>query len=87
MWLPAAICYRLLHIFFFFGDGNYSDPSSLVMEIIYTNISDPYSSTICDNKYFITFINDFSRYGYLYLIKEKFETLEKFKILKNEVEK
>ena len=40
-----------------------------------------------DFQYFITFIDDFSRYGYVYLIKYKSEALEKFKEFRNEVEK
>ena len=35
---------------------------------------------------FITFIDDFSRYGYIYPIKERSEALNKFKIFKDEVE-
>ena len=37
--------------------------------------------------YFITFIDDFSRFGYLYLMKYKSKTFEKFKEFINEVEK
>ena len=58
-----------------------------VLEIIHKDVSGPYSLTICGNKYFLTFIDDFSRYGYVFLIKEKSEVLEKFKIFKLEVEK
>lgn len=58
-----------------------------ILEIIHTHISDPLSPTIWGNKSFITFIDEFSRHGYLYLIKEKSEALEKFKIFKTEVEK
>ncbi|KAG8473016.1 hypothetical protein CXB51_034911 [Gossypium anomalum] len=36
--------------------------------------------------YFITFTDDFSRYGYVYLMSHKSEDLEKFKELKNEVQ-
>ena len=35
---------------------------------------------------FITFTDDYSRYGYIYPIKERREALDKFKILKAEVE-
>ena len=35
---------------------------------------------------FITFTDDYSRYGYIYLIKERSEALNKFKIFKAEVE-
>ena len=35
---------------------------------------------------FITFTDDYSRYGYIYLIKEISEALDKFQIFKVEVE-
>jgi hypothetical protein len=35
---------------------------------------------------FITFTDDYSRYGYIYPIKERSEALDKFKIFKTEVE-
>ncbi|KAK8656818.1 hypothetical protein V6N13_098753 [Hibiscus sabdariffa] len=37
-------------------------------------------------QYFITFTDDFSRYGYIYLMHHKSEALEKFKEFKNEVQ-
>ncbi|GKE09051.1 retrotransposon protein, putative, ty1-copia subclass [Tanacetum coccineum] len=36
--------------------------------------------------YFITFTDDFSRCGYVYLLKHKHEVFETFKVFKNEVE-
>ena len=38
-------------------------------------------------KYFISFINDYSRYMYIYLLHNKSEALDVFKIFKAEVEK
>ena len=38
-------------------------------------------------EYFITFIDDYSRYRYVYLLKHKSEALENFKNYKIEVEK
>lgn len=38
------------------------------------------------NKYFITFIDDCSKYCYVYLLKSKDEAIEKFILFKNEVE-
>ena len=37
-------------------------------------------------RYFLTFTNDLSRYGYVYLMKHKSETFEKFKQFQSEVE-
>jgi hypothetical protein len=38
-----------------------------------------------DFQYFITFTDDFSRYGYIYLMRHKSESFEKFKEFQNEV--
>ena len=37
-------------------------------------------------EYFVTFTDDYSRYGYIYLLKYKSESVEKFKEFKLEVE-
>ena len=37
--------------------------------------------------YFITFTNNYSRYCYVYLMKYKSESFERFKEFRNEVEK
>ena len=36
--------------------------------------------------YFLTFLDDLSRYGYIYLMKHKSKTFEKFKEFQSEVE-
>ena len=38
-------------------------------------------------EYFITFTDDYSRYGYVYLMKKKYEALDKFKEFKADSEK
>ena len=38
-------------------------------------------------EYFITFIDDYSRYGYIYLMRRKSEAFEKFKEYRAETEK
>ena len=60
--------------------------SSDILEIIHTDICslDIDSSR---QKYFITFIDDYSRYMYLYLLQHKNEALDAFKVFKAEVEK
>ena len=37
--------------------------------------------------YFITFTDDLSRYGYIYLMKHKFKSFEIFKQFRNEMKK
>ena len=52
------------------------------LEIIHTDICGPFTSAILGGyKYFITFIDHFSRYGYILLIQEKSEALDMFKHL------
>ena len=56
--------------------------------LIHTDVSGLMSMHARDGFiYFITFINDYSQYGYLYLMRYKFEAFEKFKEFKNDVEK
>ncbi|CAL9006938.1 unnamed protein product, partial [Prunus brigantina] len=58
-----------------------------VLEIIHTDICGPFPNPTHDGfTYFITFTDDFSRFGHVYLIKEKSSALDMFKIYKAEVE-
>ena len=51
-----------------------------LVELIHTDVCGPMSSTARGGfQYSITFTDDLSRYGYVYLIKHKYETFEKFK--------
>lgn len=60
--------------------------SSSLLELIHTDISGPYPIGITRHKSFITLVDDHSRYMYLFLIKDKSESLEMFKTFKAEVE-
>ncbi|CAL2240845.1 unnamed protein product [Prunus armeniaca] len=61
--------------------------SEKLLEIIHTDICGPFPTQTHDGfKYFITFTDDFSRYGYVYLISEKSKALDMFKVYKAEVE-
>jgi len=54
--------------------------------LVYTNICDPFPVASWNgHRYFITFIDDYSRYEYLYLIHEKSQSLDMLKIYKTEV--
>ncbi|GJR63509.1 retrotransposon protein, putative, ty1-copia subclass [Tanacetum coccineum] len=58
-----------------------------LLGIIHTDVCGPlrHVSRQCAS-YFITFTDDYSRYGYVYLLKHKHEVFETFKVFKNEVE-
>src|SRR5664279_3486147 len=58
-----------------------------LLELVHTDVYGPMSTTTRGGfHYFITFTDDFSRYGYVYLMKHKSETFEEFKEFQNEVE-
>ena len=59
-----------------------------VLDLVHRNLCMPMSTSARGGyKYFITFIDDYSRYGYIYLMHHKSEAFEKFKEYKAEVEK
>ena len=56
--------------------------SSNVLELIHTDICGPFPTASWNGQqYFITFIDNYSRYGYLYLIHKKSQLLDVFKKL------
>nr|GEY83903.1 hypothetical protein [Tanacetum cinerariifolium] len=56
-----------------------------LLGIIHTNVCGPLKHVSRQGaSYFITFTNDYSRYGYVYLLKHKHEVYETFKVFKNE---
>jgi hypothetical protein len=60
--------------------------NSGVLEIIHTDIYDPFNVRSVDGfNSFVTFTDDFSRYCYIYPIREQSEMLDKFKIFKAQV--
>nr|GEZ18669.1 retrotransposon protein, putative, Ty1-copia subclass [Tanacetum cinerariifolium] len=59
-----------------------------LLGLIHTNICGPFKIMSRQGVYyFVTFTDDFSRYGYVYLLKHKHEVFETFKVFQKEVEK
>ena len=59
-----------------------------LLELKHSDVCGPMSTTARGGyQYFVTFTDDLSRYGYIYLMRHKSETFEKFKEFQNEVEK
>ena len=56
-----------------------------ILEIMHTDICYPVMDML-GQKYFTTFIDDYSRYMYVYLLRNKYEALDAFKVFKVEVE-
>ena len=58
-----------------------------LLEVIHSDVCGPMSVEASGGyHYFLTFTDDLSRYGYIYLMKHKSETFEKFKEFPSEVE-
>ena len=58
-----------------------------LLELMYSDICELNGMlTRGDNRYFITFIDDYSRYTYIYLLKHKDEAFHAFKVYKAKVE-
>ena len=58
------------------------------LELIHSDVCGPLNVQARGGyEYFVTFIDDYSRYGYAYLMQRKSETFEKFKDFKAEAEK
>ncbi|GKB28318.1 zinc finger, CCHC-type containing protein [Tanacetum coccineum] len=58
-----------------------------VLELIYNDLCDLHATpSLGNNKYFVTFIDDASRFCYVYLLYTKDEALDKFKVFKIKVE-
>jgi hypothetical protein len=56
-----------------------SERASDLLRLVHTDVCGPMSSVARGSfQYFITFTNDFSRYGYIYLMRHKSESFEKF---------
>ena len=64
----------------------FPERASDLLELIHTDVCGPMISTAKGGfQYFITFTDDLSRYDYVYLMRHKSETFEKFKEFQNEV--
>ncbi|GJT59530.1 retrotransposon protein, putative, ty1-copia subclass [Tanacetum coccineum] len=58
-----------------------------LLGLIHTDVCGPFRIVSREGaSYFITFTDDFNRYGYVYLMKQKHEVFETFKVFQNEVE-
>ncbi|KAJ9535931.1 hypothetical protein OSB04_un000899 [Centaurea solstitialis] len=67
--------------------NNENERATDLLEIIHTDVCGPFSHVARGGyRYFITFTDNFSRYGYVYLMRHKSETFEKFKEYQNEVQ-
>nr|GEX57389.1 hypothetical protein [Tanacetum cinerariifolium] len=58
-----------------------------LLGLIHTDVCGPFKIVSRQGaSYFVTFTDDYSRYGYVYLVKHKHEVFETFKVFQKEVE-
>ena len=64
-----------------------SERASELLGLIHTDVCGPMNSVARGGfQYFITFTDDLSRHGYIYLMRNKAESFERFKEFQNEVQ-
>ena len=69
----------------FVGHG---ERATNLLVLVHTDVCGPFDMLTRGNfVYFIIFIDDLSRYGYVHLMRHKSEAFEKFKEFRHEVEK
>ena len=79
-----------MHILFNWKDDKFpihrkGERAKDLLALIHTDVCGPLNIPARGGFQYFIFTNDFSRYGYVYLMKHKSETFEKFKELNNEV--
>ena len=64
------------------------EQASDILGLVHTDVCGPMNTNARGGfRYFITFTDDLSRYGYVYLMRYKSDSFEMFKRYRNEVEK
>ena len=68
--------------------SGYGERTSELLGLVHTDVYDPMTTEARGGySYFITFTDDLSRFGYVYLMKYKFDAFDKFKEYQSMVEK
>ena len=57
------------------------------MELVFSDVWGPACESIGRYKYYVSFIDDFSKFTWIYLLKHKFEVFQKFRDFHNLVER
>jgi GAG-pre-integrase domain len=79
----SCLCGKMTKVSF----SKKGERTSDLLAIIHTDVCGPMSTyTRNGDPYFITFTDDYSRYGYVYLMRHKSKSFEKFKEFMTEVE-
>jgi hypothetical protein len=61
--------------------------SEFPLQLVYTDVWGPAPESIGRKKYYVSFIDDFSKFTWVYLIKFKSEVFQKFQEIQSLVER
>jgi hypothetical protein len=61
--------------------------SEFPLQLVYTDVWGPAPKSIGRKKYYVSFIDDFSKFTWVYLIKFKSEVFQKFQEIQSLVER
>jgi hypothetical protein len=64
-----------------------SSESSVPLELVFSDVWGPAIDSVGRKNYYVSFIDDFSKFTWIYLIKYKSEVFQKFKEFQNLVER
>jgi hypothetical protein len=64
-----------------------SSVSTSLLELIFSDVWGPACDSIGMNKYYVSFIDDFIKFAWIYLLKHKSEVFQKFQEFQNLVER
>jgi hypothetical protein len=64
-----------------------SSASSAPLELVFSNVWGTAPASIGGKKYYVSFIDDFRKFIWIYLLKFKFEVFQKFREFQNLVER
>lgn len=81
---PCEICIKGKQSRLPFSDSN--SRTSEILELVHSDVSGKLPESFSGYRYFLTFIDDFSRKVFIYFLKYKSETFEKFKNFRTLVE-
>lgn len=65
----------------------FTSVSTYPLELVFSNVWGATPESVGRYKYYVSFINDFSKFTWIYLLHFKYEVFEKFKEFQNMVER
>jgi histone deacetylase 1/2 len=64
-----------------------SSESSFPLELVFSDVWGPACPSVGRNKYYVSFIDDFSKFSWIYMLKNKYDVFQRFHDFQNHVER